>query len=138
MADNSTKVVLGIIVILAVVGVVFLMKEGGYSYKLASRESPGQYGWTGECCTCTRAQTTLRGAILSQTTEVLFRNAHVPDCNAACAQTHAETKMTGAKYALMPIISNDAECRTSLPVPLGYSGSGGFNDQRMEDSYYVQ
>jgi hypothetical protein len=45
--------------------------------------------------------------------------------------------MTGAKYAIMPIISNDAECRTSLPVPRGFVGSGGFNDQRMQDSYYV-
>ncbi len=137
MADNSTKVVVGIIVILAIVGVVFLMKDGGYSYKLATQETPGEYGWTGECCTCTRALTTLRGAVLPQTTEVLFRNAHVDDCAAACAQTHAETKATGAKYALMPIISNDAECRTSLPVPRGYPGSGGFNDQRMQDSYYV-
>jgi hypothetical protein len=137
MADNSTKIIVGIVVILAIVGVVFLMKEGGYTYKLASSETPGQYGWTGECCTCTRAQTTLRGAVLPQTTEVLFRNAHVEDCASACAKTHAETKATGVKYALMPIISNDAECRTSLPVPRGYVGSGGYNDQRMLDNYYV-
>lgn len=137
MADNATKVAVGVIVILAIVGVVFLMKEGGYTYKLATRENPSQYGWTGECCTCTRAQTTLRGAVMPQTTEVLFRNAHVDDCVSACAQTHAETKSAGVKYALMPIISNDAECRTSLPVPRGFAGSGGFNDQRMQDLTYV-
>ncbi|MEM2916304.1 MAG: hypothetical protein QXT19_03035 [Candidatus Woesearchaeota archaeon] len=136
MADNSTKLIIGIVIILAVVGIVFLLKEGG-PYKLAGQESPGQYGWTGECCTCTRAQTTLRGAVLPQTTEVLFRNARVADCVAACAQTHAETKAAGVKYALMPIISNDAECRTSLPVPRAYAGSGGFNDQRMQDKYFV-
>ncbi len=137
MADSSTKVIVGIVVILAIVGVVFLMKEGGYQYKLASREMPGQYGWTGECCTCTRAQMTLRGSVLAQTTEVLFRNAHVDDCAAACARTHAETKATGVKYSLMPIISNDAECRTSLPVPRTYAGAGGYADQPRMDSYYV-
>ena len=136
MADNSTKVVVGIIVILAIVGVVFLLKQGGI-YKLPSQESPGQYGWTGECCTCTRAQTTLRGAILPDTTEVLFRNAHVDDCAAACAQTSAETRMTGVNYALMPIISNDAECQTSLPVQRAYAGAGGFSDQPRQDITYV-
>lgn len=136
MADNSTKVIVGIVIILAIIGVVFLLKEGG-PYKLAGRESPGQYGWTGECCTCTRAQTTLRGAIRPETTEVLFRNAHVADCNAACAQTHEETRATGVKYALLPIISNDPACRTSLPVPRAYAGAGGFEDQPIQDKYYV-
>ncbi len=137
MADNSTKIIVGIVVILAIVGVVFLLKEGGYQYKLASRETPGQYGWTGECCTCTRAQMTLRGAVLPTTTQVLFRNAHVPDCVEACKQTHEETKATGVKYSLMPIISNDAECRTSLPVPRTYAGAGGYADQPRMDAYYV-
>ncbi|MEM4247243.1 MAG: hypothetical protein QXR48_03345 [Candidatus Woesearchaeota archaeon] len=138
MADNSTKLIIGIVIILAIVGIVFLMKEGSYTYKLASRETPGAYGWTGECCTCTRAQTTLRGAVLPQTTEVLFRNAYVADCVAVCEQTHAETKAAGVKYALMSIISNDAECRTSLPVPRTYAGAGGFNDQPMQDKYYIR
>jgi len=137
MADNSTKLVVGIVIILAIVGVVFLMKQGGYTYKLPTRETPGEYGWTGECCTCTRALTTLRGAIRPETTEVLFRNVRVADCTAACAQAHEATKATGVKYALLPVISNDAECRTSLPVPRGYAGSGGFNDQRMQDKYYI-
>jgi hypothetical protein len=138
MADNSTKVIVGVIVILAIIGVVFLMKEGGISsYKLASRESPGQYGWTGECCTCTRAQQTLRGTVMPETREVIFRNEHVADCATACADAHARTKMARVNYDVNAFISNDPVCQTSLPVPRGYAGAGGFNDQPMQDAYYV-
>lgn len=135
MADNSTKLLVGVIVLLAIVGVVFLMKSGGYHYKTeAEMESP--YGWTGECCTCSRAQLTLHGAVRPESREVLFRNEHVVDCSAACADYHMRTKNPRAKYEVSSFVSNDKECRTSLPSALTYGGAGGFTDQPTSDVYY--
>jgi hypothetical protein len=133
--DNSTKVALGIIVLLAIVGVVFLLRGG--EYKFAQRESPGQYGWTGECCTCSRALLNVKGAVVPSTNEVLFRNEHVADCSAACAEAHQYTKAARAQYQVTSFVSNDAECRTSLPSPRTYAGAGGFQDQPTSDAYYV-
>ena len=135
--DNTTKLVIGIVILLAIVGIIFLIRGGGYQYKLAGRERPGQFGWTGECCTCTRAQQTLQGAVRPETREVLFRNEHVPDCVAACSQAHEYTKQPGVKYDVNAFVSNDAECRTSLPAPRTYPGAGGFSDQPIQDQYYV-
>jgi hypothetical protein len=133
--DQSTKVLLGIVVLLAIVGVFFLMREGGYQYP--GRESPGQFGWTGECCTCTRAMQTPQGAVRPETREVLFRNEHVPDCAAACTQMHEYTKQPYVKYDVNAFVSNDAQCRTSMPAPLTYAGGGGFSDQPSQDRYYI-
>ncbi len=135
--DNSTKLVIGVVILLAIIGVVFLLRSGGYVYKSASSESPGQYGWSGECCTCTRAQLTKLGSVMPATREVLFRNEHVADCTSACAEQHKYTRNPRVNYDVNAFVSNDAECRTSLPQPLAYSGAGGFNDQPTSDSYYV-
>jgi len=136
MADSSTKAVLAIVVILAIVGVVFLVRSGGYThYKTAEEEKP--YGWEGECCTCTRAQLTLRGAVLPGTREVLFRNEHVEDCASACASYNIRTKNPRVQYDVNAFVSNDVECRTSLPMGRTYGGAGGFQDQPTSDEYYV-
>jgi hypothetical protein len=131
--DSSTKYLVGIVVLLAIIGIFFLIKGGGYHYKTATEEQP--FGWSGECCTCTRAAQTLQGAVKPETREVLFRNEHVTDCATACAQIHAQTKRAGVRYDVNAFISNDPECRTSLPSPRGYAGAGGFYDQPMQDQY---
>lgn len=133
--DNSTKLVVGLVILLAITGVIFLMRGG--EYRFPGRESPAQYGWSGECCTCTRALLGVRGDILTQTREVLFRNERVPDCAAACAAYHEQTRNPRAKYSVESFISNDPECRTSLPMPRAYAGAGGFNDQPSQDRYYI-
>lgn len=135
--DTSTKVVLALVIILAIVGVIFLMRGGDYSYKSASRERPGQIGYSGECCTCSRTLTTVRGAILPETREVLFRNEVVPDCSTACAEAHEYTKQGNTKYALSAVVSGADACRASLPNPRAYAGAGGFNDQPTQDKYYI-
>lgn len=134
--DNSTKLVIGVVILLAIIGVIFLVRGGGFA-KLAARESPGQYGWTGECCTCTRAAQTLQGAVKPATREVLFRNEHVTDCSAACLEAHEYTKQPYVKYDVNSFISNDPQCRTSLPGPRAYAGAGGFGDQPTQDKYYI-
>ena len=134
--DGSTKIALGVVILLALVGVVFLMRSGGfYHYKTVNEENPR--GWFGECCTCTRAVLTLQGAERPETREVLFRNEHVDDCAAACAQQHAATRNPRFQYDVNSFVSNDAECRTSLPAPLTYQGAGGYDDQPTSDAYYV-
>jgi len=133
--DNSTKFVVGLVIILAVVGVIFLLRGGGYHYKTAAEEKP--YGWSGECCTCTRQTLNIKGAVIAGSTEVLFRNEHVEDCAASCAEAHDYTRNHAARYAVGSFVSNDAECRTSLPASRPYAGGGGFYDQPTSDAYYV-
>lgn len=132
--DNSTKFVLGLVLLLAIIGVVFLMREGGYKY--AGREMPGQY-WEGECCTCSRDTANLRGEVVGGTREVLFRNEHAADCSAACAEAHEYTKRPYTNYQVTSFVSNDPVCRTSLPSPRTYAGAGGYSDQPSQDQYYV-
>jgi hypothetical protein len=132
--DNSMKLAVGIIVLLAIIGVVFLLR-GGYHYKTASEEQP--YGWGGECCTCTRAMQTLQGAVRPETREVLFRNEHVSNCASACAEFHTATKQPGVRYDVNSFISNDPACRTTLPAGRTYAGAGGFYDQPVDDRYYI-
>ncbi len=135
--QNSTKLLVGVIVLLAIIGVVFLIRGGGYSYKMAGRESPGQYGWSGECCTCSRLVMNLQGTIVPNGNQVLFRNEHVDNCAAACTEAHDYTKQRGVKYQVTSFVSNDAECRTSLPASRTYAGAGGFDDQPTSDKYYI-
>lgn len=134
--DNSTKWLIGIVILLAIIGIFFLMRGGGYQYKGAGSESPGQFG-SGECCTCTRAEQTLQGAVRPQTREVLFRNVRVADCTSECARVHTYTKRPYVKYDVNAFVSNDAQCRESLPEPRSYAGAGGFNDQPIQDQYYI-
>jgi len=133
--DNSTKMVIGIVILLAVVGVIFLLRGGGYHYKTAVEEMP--YGWEGECCTCSRALINVNGAIIPESTEVVFRNEHVADCASSCAEAHQYTKSGRAQYAVSSFISNDPVCRTSLPASRTYSGAGGFQNQPVQDQYYI-
>ncbi len=132
--DNATKVAIAVVVLLAVVAVVFLMRGGGYQFP--SRESPGQYGWSGECCTCTRAMANIKGDVMTQTREVLFSNEHVPDCNTACSEQHELTKRPYTKYQVTSFVSNDAECKTGLPTPRTSGWAGGYTDQPDDASYY--
>ena len=131
--DRSTTVVIGVVILLAVVAVFFLIRGGDYQYKLASREQPGYYG---ECCTCTRATATIKGDVRPQTREVLFRNVPVEDCASACADAHLYSKRPYVKYDVNSFVSNDAECRTSLPEPRWNPGAG-HDDQPASYSYYV-
>ena len=133
--DNATKVAIGVVVLLAIIAVVFLMREGGY--QMPFRESPGQYGWSGECCTCVRSTANIKGDVLAGTREVLFANEHVEDCASACAQQHEYTKRPYTKYQVTSFVSNDAECRTALPAPRTAGWAGGYPDQPIDSKYYV-
>jgi len=136
--DNSTKIVFGIVLLIAVLGVVFAVRHG-YQYKQAHTERPGLLGGK-ECCSCSRAQQTLDGAVRSDTREVLFSNVIVQDCASACAQAHEFTKMPRIRYDVNSYVSDDSACKVSLPEPLAYQGAGGmggFADQPMQDQYYV-
>ena len=134
--DNTTKIVIGIIILIAVIGVFLLFKSGAYKYP--GRESPGRYG--DECCTCTRAEENLDGAVKPDTREVLFHNVMVDDCASACAETHMYTKKPHVKYDVNAFVSDDSACKLDLAEPRAYQGAGGpggFADQPMQDQYYV-
>ncbi len=133
--DNATKLAIAVVILLAIVAGVLLVRGGQYQFP--DRERPGQYGWTGECCTCSRAMMNIKGDVLAQTQEVLFRNEHVPDCAAACAQQHEYTKRSYTKYQVTSFVSNDAECRTSLPTPRTSGWAGGYPDQPVDSGYYI-
>lgn len=135
--DNTTKVVISIVVILALIGVIFLLREGGFKrhYKTAAEEMP--YGWEGECCTCSRALMNRYGAVIPETRELIFQDEHVPDCTAACAEAHEYTRNEQARYEVSAFISNDPVCRTELPAPRTYAGAGGFQNQPVQDKYFI-
>ena len=135
--DNTTKIVIGIVLVIAVIGTILAFRSG-YSYKSANSESPGRYG--SECCTCTRAEQTLDGAVKPDTREVLFRNVMVDDCTMACAQAHEYSKMARVRYDVNAFVSDDSACKLSLPESLSYEGAGGqggFADQPMQNQYYI-
>lgn len=135
--DNTTKIVIGIIVLIAVIGAILAFRNG-YNFKSANRESPGRYG--SECCTCTRAEETLDGAVKPDTRETLFSNVMVNDCASACAQAHLYSKMPQVKYDVNAFVSDDSACKLALAEPRTYEGAGGvggFADQPMQNQYYV-
>jgi hypothetical protein len=134
--DTSTKVVFGIILIAAIIGIVLVLTG---KYKTPNVERPGNLV---ECCTCMRATVGPSG-ILPGTTEVLFANTFVPDCRRACAaaQEYAP-KSPGVQYALRSTVNYEPDCNRVPPEDQRFSaGAGGvarqFYDQPRHALYYV-
>lgn len=132
--DRQTTWVLVAIVVIAIIGILFAGKQGGWQFLKPVREMP--YAYEGDCCTCTRTLMSGFGGVKPGTSETLFKNVVTPSCVALCTEVNRRTKYPGFEYTVSATVSNDPVCDIIKPVPLPHRPQPTAPTQRVGAGAY--